>query len=139
MFNVDTGSVHHSEEHVLSEFHLRRTVFASIFATLVCRFISIGCFRFWFGFLGFRFDRGQVVRFNFITEVDAVEAVESFCIDFAASLDVKRNFEAFAFLHLGNMPKDVEAAFTLFGGHLDVVALPVGTLHLPVLDLKLRW
>ena len=67
----------------------------------------------------------------------AVESVESFCINFAAALDVKGNFETLPLLNLGNVPNDVEATFTVFRGHLDVIALAGTALHGPILDFKL--
>ncbi len=66
-----------------------------------------------------------------------VESIECFCIDFSGALDVKGNFQAFAFLYLWNMPYDVEATFTIFRGHGDVVSLSTGALELPVFDFKL--
>ena len=137
MTSVNTGSVHHTKEHVLTELHLGCAVLACI---LTC------CFACFFRnvlrricLLGFGLQGGQIIGFNFVAEVDTVESVKSLSIDFTASLDVKGNFEAFAFLHLGHVPEDVKAAFAFFRGHGDIVSLTVGTLHFPFFDFKLGW
>ena len=68
-----------------------------------------------------------------------MEAIECFCVNFSGSLDVKGYFQTFTLLNLGDMPYDVQSAFSFIGGHLDIVALSVCTLHRPVLDFKLSW
>ena len=70
--------------------------------------------------------------------MNTVESIQCFSIHFTRALDVKGNFEAFAFLNLWNVPNDVEATFTVFRGHGDVISLAIGTLEFPVLDFKLR-
>ena len=133
MTSVNAGSVHHTKEHVLTELHLGCAVLACFLASIFCNLFSR------IRFLRFSLQDGQIIGFNFIAEVDTVESVKRLSIDFTASLDVKGNFEAFAFLHLGHMPEDVKAAFTFFRGHGDIVSLTVGTLHFPFFDFKLGW
>ena len=68
-----------------------------------------------------------------------MESVEGFCIDFAASLDVKGDLKALTLLHLWYVPHDVEATFAVFRGHGDIIALAVCALHDPFLNFELRW
>ena len=68
-----------------------------------------------------------------------MESVESFCVNFAASLDVKGNFEAFTFLNFRHVPNNVESTLAVFGGHVDIVTLAGAGLNGPFLDFELGW
>ena len=135
---INAGGFHHTQEHVLTELHLGCTgdfVCTSVVGFLVRRRFGLLARFSLFGRFGF--NSRQIIGFDFVTEVNAMETVQGFCIHFTAALDVKGHLEAFAFLDLGHVPDDVETTLAVFGGHGDIVSLATGALELPVLDLKL--
>ena len=137
MAGINTGGFHDTDQHVLTELHLgNRCILAIGFS---CRFFGGFLFRSILGFVvRLRNDRRQVVGFNFVAEVNTVEPVEGLSVNFTAAFDVKRDLEAFALLDLRDVPNNVETALAFFRRHGNVVALTVGVLQFPFLDLKLR-
>ena len=138
--DINAGSFHDTQQHVLTELHLG--TFSSGLVSLICCFGFRGISSLGLGFCLCRClfsDSGEIVGFDFITEVDAMEAVQRLSVNFARALDVKGDFEALALLDLGYVPHDVKTAFAVFGGHGDIITLAAGVLQLPILDFKLGW
>ena len=134
MCGVNACGIHHTKQHVFPELHGWCCGFRILVGCVSLITFGFACFL-W----GFFLEAGQIIGFNLVTEVNPVEPVEGFGVNFAAAFDVKGNLEALALLDLWNMPNDVKSTFAVFGGHGDVVSLPVLVLHFPILDLKLWW